>query len=195
MTISPRDRKALALLAAMLVIMLVVRFGFLADDSAAPATSAEMTSTQLRQRVASLRQTAATLPLRDAVAKQAAADVTNRERGLIQAVTFNQAQAELVETARRIGGANQIEIRGGDFGAPKVSGDYGLVYATVTFDCHIEQLLNFLADLTREPQLIVPSEERISSGNAKDKLVTVRMVLAGLVQKKLVPEKKGPGTF
>ena len=65
----------------------------------------------------------------------------------------------------------------------------------MTFDCHIEQLLNFLADLTHEQELIVPSEEHITSGNPKDKTMTVRMVLAGVVPKKLIPEKKGLGAF
>ena len=95
-----------------------------------------------------------------------------------------------------MGKANEVDVRSGEFAAPKAFGEYGIVYATITFDCHIEQLLNFLADLTREPELIVPSEERITTvGNAKDKLITVRMVLAGIVAKKLIPEKKGLGAF
>jgi hypothetical protein len=82
-------------------------------------------------------------------------------------------------------------VRTSDFGAPRAFGEYGIVYANITFDCHVEQLLNFLADLTREPELIVPAEQRIASGNAKEKLMSVRMTLAGIVSKKLVPEKKG----
>ena len=89
----------------------------------------------------------------------------------------------------------QLDIRGGDFGAPKVFGEYGLVYSTVTFECHIEQLVNFLADLSQAPELIVPSEERILSANQKEKTMIVRMVLAGVVAKRLVPEKKGLGAF
>ena len=92
----------------------------------------------------------------------------------------------LLEIARRVGKGEDIDVRGGDFGAPKVFGEYGLVFATVTFECHIEQLVNFLADLTHQTELIVPSEERITSGSAKEKLMNVRMVLAGIVAKKLV---------
>jgi hypothetical protein len=65
----------------------------------------------------------------------------------------------------------------------------------VTFECHVEQLVNFLADLSHEPQMIVPSEERIAAANAKEKTINVRMVLAGVVAKKLVPEKKGLAAF
>ncbi len=59
----------------------------------------------------------------------------------------------------------------------------------------MEQIVNFLADLSREPELVVPSEERIASGNPKEKTMGVRMVLAGVVAKKLVPEKKGLAAF
>lgn len=195
MTVSPRERRALAILGAALVVWAVLEFVVLPDGGTPAAELVSANPAQLRQRVALLRQTAAALPARESILKQADADLADRERGIIQADTFAEAQAELVQTARRVGNSNQLDVRSSDFGAPKVFGDYGLVYATVTFDCHIEQLLNFLADLTREPELIVPSEERISSGNAKDKLMSVRMVLAGVVQKKLIPEKKALGTF
>jgi hypothetical protein len=70
-----------------------------------------------------------------------------------------------------------------------------MVYATVTFECHIEQLVNFLADLSQQPELVVPSEERVTAGNPKEKVMSVRMVLAGVVARKLVPEKKGLTAF
>jgi hypothetical protein len=135
------------------------------------------------------------VPAREAAMKQASADLTARERGIIQADTAPQAQAALLEAVRRIGKNDGIDIRGGEFGPPKPFGDYGLVYTTITFECHIEQLVNFLADLSRAPELAAPSEERIVSLNQKDKTVTVRIVMAGVVAKKLVPEKKGLAGF
>ncbi len=195
MTLSPRERRALAILPAAIAVWALLEYVVFPDNGPATAEVASVSSTQLRQRVALLRQTAATLPVNEALLKQADADLADRERGVIHADTFPQAQAHLVETAHRIGNANQLDVRGGDFPAPKAFGEYGIVYATITFDGHIEQLLNFLADLTRESELIVPSEERVTSGNPKEKLMTVRMVLAGIVPKKLIPEKKGLGTF
>jgi len=135
------------------------------------------------------------VPAREAVMKQTATDLADRERGILQADTAAQGQAALLEIARRIGKEEQLDVRGGDFGAPKLFGDYGLVYASVTFECHVEQLVNFLADLAKEPELVVPSEEHIASANNKEKLMSVRMVLAGVVPKKLVPEKKGLASF
>jgi hypothetical protein len=42
---------------------------------------------------------------------------------------------------------------------------------------------------------VVPSEERVTAGNPKEKVMSVRMVLAGVVARKLVPEKKGLAAF
>jgi hypothetical protein len=194
MKISERERRALILMAAVLVIGAVLRYAFLDHPTTTVSTSPN-TIALAQQRLTRMRQIAATLPAREATMKQTAADLADREHGMIQADTAPQAQAALLEIARRLGKNNQLDVRGGDFGAPKAFGDYGLVSATVTFECHIEQLVNFLADLSHEPELVVPSEERLTSGSPKEKTMGVRMVLAGVVAKKLVPEKKGLGAF
>jgi len=197
MTISQRDRRALVLMLATLVAGAVLRFVF-SDSPTVSVVSANVSqdSTALaRQRLARLRATAATVPAREAAMKQTSADLAVRERGMIQADTAPQAQAALLEVVRQIGKNDMIDLRGGEFGPPKPFGDYGLVYATVTFECHIEELVNFLADLSRAPELAVPSEERILSVNQKDKTMSVRMVMAGVVAKKLIPEKKGLAGF
>ncbi|HVW08009.1 MAG TPA: hypothetical protein VHC90_05475 [Bryobacteraceae bacterium] len=195
MNLSKRDRTALMILGGAVGINLLLQFFILPDNSAPASAPVAMSTDQLRQRVALLRQTAASLPVREALLKQTNADLADRERGMIQAATAAEAQSEVLQTAQRIGKSNEIDVHSGDFPAPSAFGDYALVYTNVSFDCHIEQLLNFLADLTREPQLIVPSEERITATNPKDKTMTVRMVLAGVVAKKLLPEKKGLGAF
>ena len=195
MNLSKRDRTALMLLGGAVGIYLLLQFVVLRDNNAPDSAAVSMSTDQLRQRVARLRQIAASLPVREALLKQTDADLAERERGVIQAATAAEAQSEVVQTAQRIGKANEIDVHSGDFPAPRAFGDYAIVYTNISFDCHIEQLLNFLADLTREPQLIVPSEERITATNPKDKTMTVRMLLAGVVAKKLLPEKKGLGAF
>ncbi len=195
MNLSKRDRTALAILGGALAVFLLVQYVVLPDNSAPTSAAVSMSADQLRQRVARLRQVAASLPVREALLKQTDADLADRERGIVPGGTAAEAQSEVLQTAQRIGKANEIDVHSGDFPAPRAFGDYALVYTTVSFDCHIEQLLNFLADLTREPELIVPSDERITATNLKDKIVTVRMTLAGVVTKKLLPEKKGIGAF
>lgn len=199
MTISDRDRRALIILAAGLAASGILRFVFSQDSTASVSVASANVNQEsidlAQQRLVRLRRVAATLPAREAAMKQTASDLADRERGIIQADTAPQAQAALLEIARRVGKNDQIDVRGGDFGAPKAFGDYALVYTTITFECHVEQLVNFLADLSHEPELVVPSEERIASGNPKEKTMNVRMVLAGVVPKKLVPEKKGLAAF
>jgi hypothetical protein len=193
MTLSDRDRRALIVLLAGLAVAGILRFAFSGSPAAVTVTSDSIETAQ--QRLVRLRQIAAAIPAREAEMRQIRADLADRERGIIQADTAAQGQAALLEIARRVGKDEQIDVRGGDLGAPKEFGDYGLVFATVTFECRIEQLVNFLADLSHEPELIVPSEERITAANPKEKTMGVRLVLAGVVAKKLVPQKKGLGAF
>jgi hypothetical protein len=196
MNLSERDRRALLLLAAGLIVAAILYYGLPSGSSAHVAHASIAQDPDLaRQRLARLREIAATVPAREAMMKQTSSDLALRESSILQAETAAQGEAALLETARRIAKDEQLDIRGGDFGAPKVFGDYALVYATVTFECHIEQLVNFLADLAKEPQLIAPAEEHITSGNAKEKTMNVRLVLAGVVSKKLIPEKKGLAGF
>ena len=198
MNLSERDRRALIVLIVGLAVCGVLYF-FTGNPGASVSVASANVSRDgigmAQQRLVRLRQIAATLPVREATMKQTSSDLADRERGIIQADTAAQGQAALLEIARRIGKNDEIDVRGGDFGAPRIFGDYGLAYATITFECHIEQLVNFLADLSREPEMIVPSEERIASGNPKEKTMNVRMVLAGVVAKKLLPEKKGLAAF
>ena len=195
MKISARERRLLMLIAPVVLLAIVLRFA-LPDETAAPAGNSDSGSIALtRQRAMRLRQLIATTPAREAALKQATADLADRERSVLQADTAAQAQAQLLEVARRVGKAEEIDVRGGDFGAPKTVGEYGLVYTTITFECRVEQLVNFLAGLSKQPELIVPAEERITSNNPKEKKMAVRMVLAGVAPKKLIPEKKGLGAF
>jgi len=191
MKLSERDRRALLILAAGLLVAAVLRFAVFNEDAGAVVAPAADTTSLAQQRLTRLRQVAATLPAREAMEKQAAADLAVREKGMLHADTAAQAQAALLELARRLGKNNQIDIRSGELGAPRAFGEYGLVYATVTFECRVEQLVNFLTDISVQPELMAPSEERITAVNPKDKAMLVRMVLAGLVAKNLVPEKKG----
>jgi hypothetical protein len=193
-TMSQRERRFLIVLGPAVLVMLILRYTVLNDSTPSPASGSGKTDAGdvaiARQRAARLRQIAALVPARESVLKQTESDLADRERGIIQAGTAAQAQATLLEIARRVGKADQIDVRGGDLGAPRPFGDYGLVFATVTFECRVEQLVNFLAGLSHQPELIAPSEERITSASSKDKMMNVRLVLAGIVAKKLVPEKK-----
>jgi hypothetical protein len=195
LTLAAREKKALIVWGAAVVIALIV-YLTLPEVGVIPAQTARINNVQIaQQRATRLRQLAALAPAREATMRQVANDLADRERGLVPGDTAAEAQAAVLEVARNVGKGNQIDVRSGDFPAAKPFGDYGMVYASVTFECHIEQLVNFLSDLAKQNELVVPTEERINAGAQKQKLINVRLVLAGVVAKKLIPEKKGLGAL
>ena len=184
------DRRLLWLL-AVLVILVALRYTVFTDRQpqvVAPAESVGIAEKRLQR----LRELAATVSGKEAVLKQASADLETREKGLIQADTSAQAQAKLLDTIHRIAAANGFDARGVDqFSEAKPLGnDYGVVSVTETFTCGIEQLVNFLAVLSNEPEILATNDIQITGGNDKKKNIQVRLSLSGVVPRKLVPVKK-----
>jgi hypothetical protein len=130
----------------------------------------------------------------EAALKAAQADLAAREKGLLQADTAPQAQAQLFQILRRVGRSlpQPVEIRANEIGQAKSFGDdYGEVSVSVSFECGIEQLVNFLAELGAQPELLATSDLRLGAAREKDKILPVRLTVAGVVPRKLIPEKKG----
>ena len=194
MKLEKRER-ALLLVAGALAVMVAVRFGV--GNSGPAVAEASVDSVEMAEKkLVKLRQFAATVPGKEAVLKQANAQLASKEVGVIQSETAQQAQAQLLQVIRELGKTEGIDARGGEFGPVKPLGaDYGEVSVSVAFECRIEQLVNFLADLTSEKALLASSDVRIGSSNTKEKTLGVRLTLSGVIPRKLVPEQKGPSLF
>jgi hypothetical protein len=193
--LTTRDRRALLLLGAGLVTVIVLRFGVFGERQVAVVAASDSVPLT-EKRLVRLRQLAATVPQKRVLVKNVTADAALREKGIIQAPTAQQAQAHLLETIRRVGKAEQIEVRGGEFPELRPLGDdYGEASVSVNFECRIEELVNFLAALTKETELLATDEIRIAAANQKAKTVNVRLTLAGVVPRKLVPVRKGLSAF
>jgi hypothetical protein len=52
-----------------------------------------------------------------------------------------------------------------------------------------------MADLANRPELLATSDIRVAAANPKEKTVSVRLGLSGVVPRKLVPVKKGPASL
>lgn len=198
MTTGTLDRRTALFLVAGIAAVLVLRFVVMADRSpAAPASVTVYDSVPLaEQRLAKLRETAATVPGKEQAAKQSTAQLAAREKGMILADTAPQAQAQLLEIIRRIGKDNGIDVRGAEeMKIRPLADDYGEVVVAVTFTCRIEQFINFMTDLANRPELLASSDIRVSASNPKEKTVSVRLGLSGVVSRKLVPLKKGPASL
>jgi hypothetical protein len=197
---SDRDKKALMILGAVVAIFFFLEFVVFKDDKPAAVVGVSTrgeTVAQAEKRLAKLRQIAATVPAKQKILDQVDADLAMREKNIIKVDTAPQAQARLLEIARRVATAEAIDLRGGEFGQPKVlNAEYGEVFAVVSFNCAIEKYVNFMSGLSNEPEMIGPTEIHVNTvPSDKDKMVAVRMTLGGLVPRKLIPEKKGFNTF
>jgi hypothetical protein len=192
MTTGTLDRRTLLVLAAGVSLVLVLRFGVMADKR--PEAVATYESVPLaEQRLAKLRETVAIVPGKEKLASQAAAQLAAREKGMILADTAAQAQAQLLEIIRRAGKDEGIDVRGAEeMKVRPLADDYGEVVVAVSFTCRIEQFINFMTDLANRPELLATSDIRVAASNPKEKTVLVRLGLSGVVPRKLVPVKKGP---
>jgi hypothetical protein len=186
------DRRLIWILAAM-AASVILRYTVWSDRQPQVVAAAESIP-MAEKRLARLREIAATVPGKTDLLKHATSDLALREKGLIQADTSAQAQAHLLETIHRIGAASGFDARGMDQSteAKPLGEDYGVVSVTETFTCGIDQLVNFLAALSTEPEILATNYIHINGGNDKKKSIQVRLSLSGVVPRKLVPVKKGP---
>jgi Tfp pilus assembly protein PilO len=198
MTTGTLDRRTVLLLALGVAVVLVLRFMVFGDKPAAVVAASDSIP-MAEKRLAKLRAEVATVPGKEKVARVVLNDLAAREKGMVRADTAAQAQAQLLEIVRRTGKDEGIDVRGAEeMRVRPLANDYGEVIVAVSFNCRIDQFVNFMADLANLPELVATSDIRVTTGNVanlKDKNVTVRLALSGVVPRKLVPEKKGVDSF
>jgi hypothetical protein len=197
MTVTPRDRRFLAWGGVSVILWAVVYFWPSGGSSPAVVSTAGSVESA-EKRLARVRDLAATVPQKEAALKIVQAQLAKREAGLIQAPTAAQARAQLLQILERLCAAETPPIRivnnqlGG--GVNALGNDYGAVDVSVEIQCSIEQLVNLLAAIAAQPELISTNDLRVTSpNNPKEKIVSVHLAVSGVVPRKLVPEKKGAG--
>jgi hypothetical protein len=177
----------------------VAIFLFSSSSGEAPEViSASDTIPSAERRLAQARRLAASVPGKRELLKRATDELAGREKGILQAQTAPQAQARLLDIVRRVGKAQQPPIEFSTFElSPDVKrlGEYGEVEIAVGFTCRMEELVNFLADLTNQPEAVATSDLRVTASDAKQKTVSVRSTVVGVVPPRLAPAKKGLGAL
>jgi hypothetical protein len=197
MTLRKRDKTALVVLAAAVLVWLLLQLALPADTPAKLARTLDSIPVA-EKRLARLRQLSGSVPGKEEVLKRVSAELTQRETGIIQAETGPQAQAQLLEIIRRVAKAQTppLDAKSAELGQiTRLSDDYGEVQVSVALECRIEELVNLLADLTKQPEVLATKEVRVSLANGKEKTLGVRLTVSGLVPRRLVPEKKGLASF
>lgn len=191
MKLDQRDRRALALLGAALV---VTAFVYLWPEPGAEIVAASQSSVPAAERrLERLRELAATVPGKQKFADGLIAQLKDREKGLIEADTAAQAQAQLSQLLRKVMRAQSpaMEVGQVELGAIQpLGGDYGEAMITVGSTCRIEQLVNLLADLSRQPEAISTREIRVLAGDPRQKTINMRLTVSGVLPKRLVPEQR-----
>jgi hypothetical protein len=196
--LSSRDRRALALLGASLVLIVMWRWLSSDDKSSGTVSASSDMVSATEQRLARLRLTAANVPGRQEALDKVKTELATREKGILTADTPAQAQAQLFQILRRIGKgqAKPIEFGGTEIGQVKtIDNNYGEVLVSVSFSSNIDQLLNLLADIANQKELISTSEIRAGQAHPKEKTFPVRLTISGIVRKDLIPDKKAITNF
>lgn len=193
MTLSPRDRRALLWLGAAVIMFLAVS-RFLPGPEAQPVAPAAADPSAVEQRLERTRQRIATreeLQTRLAAWQQALAQ---REQRIIRAETPARAQETVLSVVRKIASQQSppIELATVDPGKVEPFAEtYGEAVVTVSFRSSIEGLLNLLAELSQQPELVGTKSIQITSLQDQQKQVSVRLTVAGVVPGELAPKRQG----
>ncbi len=198
MTISDRERRLLVVWAAAMVLGgIYYWFSNSTPSSSAAGAKAGVpveSMDRTEKRLAALRQQAATLPGKQAVWKQVSGELAEREKNLVPGDTAEQAQAQLLQIVKRVAQQQSpaLEVGQVELGRPRTFGAaYGQVSVSITTTCRIEDLVNFLAALSAQPELVATEEIRFGASQPKQKIMPIRLTISGLVAKRLVPKEKG----
>lgn len=198
MNMTDRDRRALLLLAGCAVIFGGIYFWPQHDPASDVVVPAAESIPAAERRLARLRDLAATMPARQKVLDEAKKDLALREKGLFRAETAPQTAAAILQHVRKLARAQAppIEIQQTDLGAVEPLGnEYGESIVTVNFNCRIVQLLNLLADISAQPELIATRDLTVRAADPKQKTMAVRLTVSGVVGRQLVPKRKELGSL
>ena len=196
MTDGQRNRRALSWLAVSAVLTFLGKYWLDSGATQNVAMASAMPPQMLEDRLLRLRSLEAQGPAKEQILAQVKDELKTREKGMLQGDTAAQAQAQLMQIARSIGRSvvPPVEVRPSELGRVTPLGkDYGEVTIAVQIDGAMSQLVSFLAALGSQPELLATGEIRLAQANVKDKTVGARIVISGIVPKKLVPEKKNVG--
>jgi Type II secretion system (T2SS), protein M subtype b len=200
MTISDRDRRALFVLGGALVLGGIIYVVSNASSSPNAGADAAKFSAPVEgvdrneKRLALMRNQAATLPGKEAVLQQVSRELADREKHLLAGDTAEQAQAKLLEVVKRVAQQQTppLEVGQVELGRPRTFGSaYGQVSVSITMTCRIEELVNYLAALSAQPELVSTEEIRFGTSQPKQKTMPIRLTLSGLVAQRLIPKQKG----
>lgn len=194
MSLSRRDRRALIVL---LIVLAGVGFHWatltptLSKDSKEVKQAAPIS--RLQSVLKDQRKAAAAISGKKEILQRMSTQLAVRENSFIQAHTAAQAQAQLLEILKTLTHLqtpplqiNQIELNP----ARPLDDAYAEVSVSITTECTIDELLNLIADLTSETQIIATDEISLSVANQNLKTIHAHVTVTGLVHRILIAEPR-----
>lgn len=191
MTDAQRNKRALIALAAVVVVLggylLLTR-----DTGSSNATARRETIPLAEHRLQRLRVAAASLPAKERNWKLVSDHLAASEKLLVAAADKELAQEKLLEIVRNVAKTQRepLPIRSQELLPPKRRGDYGEVLIAFNLDCRIEQLVNFMSDISALPEAVSTEQVQVRGMAPETKVMQVRIEVAALVPAKLVPQKR-----
>ena len=89
----------------------LVRFGVVGGDQSSVVASRDSIPVA-KQRLEILRRKAATVPAKEEILKRVTAELQEREKGIVQAGSSEQARAHLMDVLRNAATANHFTVNG-----------------------------------------------------------------------------------
>ena len=181
MQIGQRDK--LALWAAGIALTLFVAFKFAVFPIWDSLQEGRVNWPIEEKKLEKYRAVAQTVGLRNAEASTSDARLRAAESSLLTNKTAALASAELQDIVKQLTAADSIEVRSSEFlPAKPLGGDYMEVPVGLQFQCHLDELVNFLKNTAESPKYLTVPRLLIQPGAGKEKIVTVNMQIAGIMR-------------
>lgn len=196
MTDQQRNKRALIALGVTVAVG-ALYLVLTVDWGSHTAASPRQTIPQAEHSLERLRRAAASLPVKEQNWKLVSAKLAGSEKLLIAATDKDLAQEKLLQSVRNLAKSQQppLTIRNQELLPAKRRGDYGEVAIAFHLECRIEQLVNFVSDLSSQPEALATEQIQIHGSTADTKIMQIRLVIAGLVPARLIPQKKEVAEF
>lgn len=189
--LQPREKRALAGLAAAAMIFLAMQFLVLPawDNAAKLRASLPLKEKQLRKYQAMVRLAGA----RESDWQNFQARLSEAEKGLLNSRVAAVASAELQELMKQLMAAQGIEMRSADFLPVRAVqagvAQYAAVPLSLQFECTVDQLAGFLLAARGSGKTLALDQLSITPAPRPDKkkVVTVRIVIHAIMQVEPAP--------
>ena len=181
MAIGKRDRKALQLGGMALAVWVILRFAVFPAWDRQQQERAEL---PLRETaLLKYRQALAAVSADERTAELLQIRLRETESGLLENSSPALASAEFQDRIRQSAANHAIELRSSQFLALRpLEAGYAQVPLGLQFQCRLDQLVNFLAELRSGPKIVAVPQLQIQSNGGPEKLIAVTLTAAGVMR-------------